>query len=89
VKAFLAKKDATKQNSFIYKLTETTMFANFIEIQFLDGPDKQELLYFAKLMTQERTKTTPMIIVPFTPSKVTRGYPPNTSGIDSSSTMIE
>ncbi len=82
VKAFLIKKEATKPNNFIYKLTETTMFANFIEIQFLDGPEKQELLYFSKLITQERTKVAPTVITPFVPLKTTRGYPPNAAGID-------
>lgn len=78
--AFLTKKKATKPSSFIYKLAETAMFANFIENQFLGGPDKQELLHFSKLMTQERTKTT-TVITPFVPSKVTRAYPPNSQGI--------
>lgn len=85
MKAFLSKKDATKQNSFIYKLTETTMFANFIEVQFLDGPEKQELLYFSKLISQERTKAQPTVIVPFSPLKTTRSYPPNAQDIESSS----
>ena len=82
MKAFLSKKDATKPNHFIFKLTETTMFANFIEIQFLDGPEKQELLYFSKLITQERTKANPTIITQFVPFKTTRGYPPNPQGIN-------
>jgi len=83
IKAFLAKKDATKPNSFIYKLTETTMFANFIEIQFLDGPEKQELLYFSKLITQERSKSNPTIITGFNPEKTTRGFPPNPIDVES------
>lgn len=88
VKAFLAKKDATKANSFIYRLAETTMFANFIEVQFLDGLEKQELLYFSKLISQERTKAQPTVIVPFVPLKTTRSYPPNTQGIDPASTFL-
>lgn len=61
------------------------MFANFIEVQFLGGSEKQELIYFSKLMTQERTKANPMVIKPFKPAKVTRTYPPNSQGIPSSS----
>lgn len=85
--AFLTKKKATRSSSFIYKLAETAMFANFIENQFLGGPDKQELLHFSKLMTQERTKTSATVIGPFVPSKVTRAYPPNSQGVPPASSF--
>jgi len=88
VNAFLIKKKATKPSSFIYKLVETTMFANFIEVQFLGGPDEQELIYFSKLMAQGRTKANPTILVPFKPKKVVRSYLPNSQGIDPSSKVV-
>lgn len=61
------------------------MFANFIEVQFLGGPDKQELIYFSKLMKQERTRANPTVLVPFNPAKIVRSYPPNSQGVVSSS----
>ena len=84
IKAFLSHKGAKKQNSFIYKLTETNMFAKFIEMQFLDGPDKEEILYFSTLMSRERTIENPVIMIPFIPNKIIKAYQPNIHNIDPS-----
>lgn len=64
------------------------MFANFIENQFLGGPDKQELIHFTKLMTQERTKANATVITPFVPTKTTRAYPPNSQGVPPASKYV-
>ena len=80
INGFLTRKKSTRPNTFIYKLVETTMFANFIEIQFLGGSEKQELLYFSKLMNEERTKTNQTVLKPFLPSKTTRALTVNTDG---------
>lgn len=38
-KKFRQAKDATKSNTLIYKLTETTLFANFIEARSFGKSD--------------------------------------------------
>lgn len=65
------------------------MFSKFIELQFMDGIDKHEVLYFTKLITQERTKESPMLITPFIPRSVIKVYSVNNTGIDSSSIVFD
>ena len=80
--AFLAKKKATKQNTFIHKLVDTAMFAKFIEVQFLGGSEKQELIYFSKLISQGSYDD---LLDNFVPKKIKRAYPANNTHIDTSS----
>jgi len=64
------------------------MFSKFIELQFMDGIDKHEVSYFTKLMEQERSKETPMLITPFIPRSIIKAYPVNNTGISSSSIVL-
>lgn len=61
------------------------MFANFIQQHFMDGPEREEILYFTKLLEQERTKEVSTLIVPFKPLNVIKAYSVNNDGINSSS----
>lgn len=46
-KKFRQAKDATKNNTLIYKLTETTLFANFIEARSFGKSDQDDqIIYF-------------------------------------------
>ena len=45
-KKFRAAKDATKNTSLLYKVTETTLFANFIEARSFGKSDQDEQIMF-------------------------------------------
>jgi hypothetical protein len=45
-KRFRTAKDATKNITLIYKLTETTLFANFIEARSFGKSDQDEQIMF-------------------------------------------
>lgn len=82
-KAFLGKKEETKDN-FYAKLTDTNMFASFIETQILGGPEEQELKFFCEVLKKERTKSKPFLLQQYIPSKTIKTYSPNTDGLDAS-----
>lgn len=62
------------------------MFSKFIEIQLLNGVDKQEILHFTKLMGRERDNLP--LISSFVPAKTIKAYLVNSEGIDSTSNIL-
>jgi hypothetical protein len=59
-KAFRQYKDAVKDNTFIYKLTETTLFTNFIESRSFGVCEHDaEIIFFDEALKEKRTKKRP------------------------------
>lgn len=75
-------KDARKNSTFIYKLTETTHFSYFIECRALGRTDRDaQILHFEKVMNLKRTRMNPRLIYPFHEEKSIKSMPPNEEGL--------
>lgn len=54
---FRAQKDGLKTDSFIYNLTESAIFGNFIEARSLGITEHDEqIIFFDETLKQQRTK---------------------------------
>lgn len=79
---FRLQKDAKKNFTFIYKLTETTHFSFFIECRALGRTDSDaQIIHFEKLMNQKRTRMKPRLIFPFHEERSIKSMPPNEEGL--------
>ena len=57
---------SSRQTAFIYKMTTTTMFGNFIEARCLGKTEfDDQIMYFDELQKWSRTKQRPYLVVPF------------------------
>lgn len=82
-KTFRQAKDATKPNTLIYKLTETALFANFIEARSFGKSDQDEqIMYFDELLKLKRSKKQPLLVRPFKEKKLIKSLQPLEEGLD-------
>lgn len=65
-KKFRSIKDATKPNTLIYKVTETAMFAQFIECRSFGKSDQDDsILWFDEISLKKRSRKQPLLLQPF------------------------
>ena len=80
---FRAEKDASKPHTFIYKLTQTTGFCNFIESRSLGKTENDEqIIHFDHLSKQSRGKNNKFLVQPFKEKKVIRAEHPDEHGLE-------
>jgi len=79
---FLSKHKALKPNHFLHKLTETSMFANFIERRFVEPSSSHDLVFFDEAFSFKRNKLDAHYIEPHYPQEVVPAWQPNDSGIN-------
>ena len=63
--SFLAYHKSNRSDNFLYKVTETSLFANFIETRYFVPEDKYELSYFDEAIKFKRTKNDPHFVKPY------------------------
>lgn len=64
-KKFRQDRDATKNITLLYKVTETTLFSNFIEARSFGKSDQDEqIMFFDESCKLKRTKKIPQLISP-------------------------
>ena len=75
---FRSDKDASRPQSFIYKLTETANFGYFIESRSLGrSVNDEQIIYFDKIVKLKRSSKKPTLLEPFEPKKVIRAEAPS------------
>ena len=75
---FRADKDASRPQSFIHKLTQTTNFGLFIESRSLGrSVNDQQIIYFDKISRFKRTGKKPTLVEPFEPTSKIRAEAPS------------
>jgi len=85
--AFLSYHKALKPYHFLYKVTETSLFANFVERRFTASTQKYDLVYFDEAMKFKRTKVDPFFVKPFYPKEVLPVWQFNEANIEPCSTF--
>lgn len=65
--SFLAYHKSNRPDNFLYKVTETSMFANFIETRYFAPEENYELSYFDEALKFKRTKNDPYFVKPYFP----------------------
>lgn len=79
---FRLAKDARQNTTLIYKLTETTLFAHFIEARSFGKSDQDEqIMFFDEVCKQKRTKKQPQLIGPFREQKTVITMTPSEEGL--------
>lgn len=63
--SFLSYHKSNRTDNFLYKVTETSLFANFIETRYFAPEDKYELSYFDEAIKFKRTKNDPYFVKPY------------------------
>ena len=75
---FRADKDASRPQTFIHKLTQTSNFGYFIESRSLGkSVNDEQIIYFDKIVRLKRTSKKPTLLEPFEPKKVIRAEAPS------------
>jgi pentatricopeptide repeat protein len=64
-KGFLSYHKADKKDYFLFQVTATQLFAQFIENRFFNKQVQQEIIYFDEAMKFKRTKTDPCFVKPY------------------------
>lgn len=75
--SFRSHKDASKPDTYIYQLTETTLFNSFIEVRaFGDTNEEKEIAFFDNAIKTKRKKKDPRVIKPPNPGKIVKAMAP-------------
>ena len=80
--AFLAYHKANRPDNFLYKVTETSMFANFIETRYFAPEENYELSYFDEAVRFKRTKNDPYFVKPYYPQETSPSLYANDIGFE-------
>lgn len=74
---FRLQKESTKNTTLVYKLTETSLFANFIEARSFGKSDQDEqIIFFDEVSKLKRTKKQPQLVGPFQEQKTVKTMAP-------------
>lgn len=80
-----AKDGGTKEDSFIFQLTQTGLFSNFIENRsFGKSEFDEEILFFDSCLKDRRTKKKPRVLQPPQPNRIVKANQPQDFDIDNS-----
>ena len=75
---FRADKDASRPQTFIHKLTQTSNFGYFIESRSLGrSVNDDQIIYFDRIVRMKRTSKKPTLLEPFEPKKIIRAEAPS------------
>ena len=75
---FRADKDASRPQSFIHKLTQTSNFGCFIESRSLGrSVNDDQIIYFDRIVRMKRTSKKPTLLEHFEPKKIIRAEAPS------------
>jgi len=67
---FKKAKDATKENSLVFKLCDTTLFSNFIEARSFGKSDcDDQILFFDDVSSRKRTSKLNLLLSEFVPKR--------------------
>lgn len=81
-KKFRQLKDGLKPDSFIYQLTESSIFGRFIEARSLgQSQHDAQIVFFDAQLKQTRTKQNPHLIAPFKERKAVKTLQPTEEGL--------
>ena len=65
IPAFLSYHKSNRSDNFLYKVTETSLFASFIEKRIFSGGISYEITYFDKAIKFKRTRNDPVYVKPY------------------------
>jgi pentatricopeptide repeat protein len=82
VPGFLAYLKSNKPTSFLYKITETSLFSNFIESRYYSVDSHYEINYFDEAMKFKRTRSEPLYVKPYEVGKLYSALSANDIGIE-------
>jgi len=75
---FRADRDASRPQTFIYKLTQTSTFSYFIESRSLGrSVNDEQIIFFDRINKLKRTAKKPSLLEPFEPKKKIRAEQPS------------
>ena len=80
--SFLSYHKSNRPDNFLHKVTETSMFANFIETRYFAPEDKYELSYFDDALKFKRTKNEPHFVKPYFTRETSPSLYPNDIGFE-------
>ena len=80
--SFLSYHKSNRADNFLYKVTETSMFANFIETRYFAPEDKYELSYFDEALKFKRTKNELYFVKPYFTRETSPSLYPNDIGFE-------